>query len=131
MIFFLVSAAVLTVLALYNLTIAILGLFPAMRTRAVGSLSKTTAHRNVRGRYHVIPLILRYTYTYSHKGKTYHYTAESFHSKKRLHQRVSMIFVKGFPRHAYPNKFKPTKEWLYSFLLLILAALLVVEGLSV
>lgn len=41
-------------------------------------------------------------------------------TKQKLLPKVSMVFVKWFPRHAYPNKFKGEKEWVVAFVALLI-----------
>ena len=99
-------------LGLWNLMIAILGLFPEFLSTAVGTLTNAKTKHNVRSRHgHIIPIVTRYRYTYTVKGKEYRYVCENHHSKRRLLPKASMVFVKWFPRRAYPNKFKGTTEW--------------------
>ncbi|MBE6629352.1 MAG: hypothetical protein E7624_00700 [Ruminococcaceae bacterium] len=106
--------AVFLVIGAWNITIAVLGLFPKFRANAVGVLTKAHNYRNVEGRSgHRIPLLSRYTYSYTVNGKNYRYTNERFYSKRRLFSKVNLVYVKWFPRHAYPNRFKGTNEWLW------------------
>lgn len=99
-------------IGLWNLTIAILGLFPQFLSTAVGSLTYANTKKNVQTRHgQRIPILTRYGYTYYVKGKQYRYTGEEHHSKRRLLPKTSMVFVKWFPRRAYPNKFIGTTEW--------------------
>ena len=99
-------------MGLWNLMIAILGLFPQFLSTAVGTLTdaKTTKNRRERSG-NLIPISTRYHYKYTVNGKEYRYTDQVLHSKSHLFPKATVVFVKWFPRHAYPNKFKGTTEW--------------------
>lgn len=105
-------------LGLWNLTIAVLGLFPRFLSSAVGTLAEANTKHNFRRRpYHtIIPIYTWFTYTYSVNGKIYRYKAEGIHSKTPLFRKVSMVYVKWFPRYAYPNKFTGAYQWLFGIL---------------
>ena len=115
---------VIIAIGLWNLIIAILGLFPRFLSTAVGTLTDANTKKNVRTRHgYRIPILTRYGYTYSVKGKEYRYAGEELHSKRRLLPKTSMVFVKWFPRRAYPNKFKGTTEWAMGLSLLFMGLL--------
>ena len=112
-------AAVFIAMALWNLLIAILGLFPQCCSSAVGTLVDTNTKKNVRTpRGRIIPILTRYIYLYTIKGKEYRYSARGEHSKRRLPLKTSIIYVKWFPRHAYPDKFTGTREWAWGLVML-------------
>lgn len=112
-------AAVFIAMALWNLLIAILGLFPQCCSSAVGTLVDTNTKKNVRTPHgRIIPILTRYIYLYTINGKEYRYSARGEHSKRRLPRKTSMIYVKWFPRHAYPDKFKGTREWAWGLVML-------------
>ena len=105
-------AAIFAAICFWNLLIAILGLFPQCCSSTVGTLIDTNTKKNVRTpRGRKIPILTRYAYTYTVKGKEYTYSAHGEHSKRRLSLKTTMVYVKWFPWHAYPDKFKGTKEW--------------------
>lgn len=107
--------------------IAVLGLFPRFLSTAVGTLSNANTKKNVRTKSGLlIPRLTRYGYVYTVGGKQYCYSAESRNSKRRLLRKTVLVFVKWFPRRAYPNKFTGIKEWALglSFLLVALLAIL-------
>ncbi|MBP3396329.1 MAG: hypothetical protein IKM08_03670 [Clostridia bacterium] len=125
--FYLALPAIMLLAGLWNIMIAILGLFPQLRATAVGTLTKTHTHRNIQPRRGApIAILARYTYTYNVKGKTYRYTGEMLRSERCLLRKVTMHYVKGFPRRAYPNKFRGTMEWFVGFMLLFFGTLLMI-----
>lgn len=108
--FIFLFATVCIIIGLWNLMIAILGLFPRFQVKTIGTLTKANVYRNVHGRHFIIPTLAQYIYTYTVKNKTYRYSGE-IRSKRRFPPKTTLVYIKGFPRHAYPNKFKGTKEW--------------------
>ena len=128
MVFEIIFVTVMFLISIYNLTIAIMGLFPRCRATAVGTLVKSNTRRNVQtGNRYVkrISVLTRYTYSYIVNGKQYSYSAEVYYSKRRLFQKVTMVYVKGFPRYAYPNKFNGSTQWTMGLFTLILGMLIV------
>ncbi len=121
-----IVSAVLLV-GLYYLTIAILGLFPKFRATAVGTLSKAKTYKHVPKRHGgTIPHLTKYVYLYTVNGKVYRHKGEGRYSKRRLHPKGQIVYVKGFPRHAYLNKFRGEKEWIWGVTLLICGLMLLV-----
>lgn len=109
---YMVLVAAFILIGLWNLMIAVLGCFPKFQSTAVGTLAKANSKKNVRTRHGwIIPIQTRYTYTYTVGGKEYRYASEDHHGKRRLLSKAPMVYVKWFPRHAYPYKFKGTTEW--------------------
>ena len=119
MTFYLLIAIAALLIGLWNLMIAILGLFPRFHRTAVGSLAKSHTHKNVptKGGSR-IPNLTKYTYIYTVNGRKYKYTSEGQHTKRRLPRKTTIVYVKWFPRHGYPDKFKGTKEWVMSICML-------------
>ena len=112
-------ATVIIVISFWNLLIAILGLFPQCCSSAVGTLIDTNTKKNVRTpRGRKIPILTRYIYLYTVKGKQYRHSARGEHSKHCLPLKSTMVYVKWFPWHAYPDKFKGTKEWALGLVML-------------
>ncbi|MBQ3490536.1 MAG: hypothetical protein IJA86_08095 [Clostridia bacterium] len=119
------ASAITILIGLWNLMIAILGCFPKLHRTAPGTLVKANTLKNVpRKRGGRIPNLTKYTYVYTVNGKQYKYSAEKEIHKRRLFPRTSMVYVKCFPRHAYPNKFTGFKEWLLGIYLILMGFLL-------
>lgn len=121
--------AVILLIGLYNLTIAVLGLFPKCRACAVGTLTKSSTLKNVRCRYGGrIRYLTKYSYVYTVNGKNYRHSGEVRCSKRRLFPKTSVVYVKGFPRHAYLNKFQGVKEWTIGITFLFFDLMLVIAA---
>lgn len=129
-IYFAIAAAFILI-GLWNLTIAVLGLFPRFHSTAVGSLTTTNTYKNMRTRSGTrIPNVTKYTYTYTVNGRKYKYTSEGHHSKRRLTRKTTIVYIKWFPRHGYPNEFKGTLEWIYGIGMLFLGLLLLYASIT-
>ena len=116
-------------IALWNLMIAILGSFPQCLSTAVGTLSNTKTQTDVKGRWGThIPILTNYAYSYYVKGKAYRYSGQEMRTKRHLLPKTSMVYVKWFPRHAYPNKFKGENEWVTAFVMLLIGTLAFFAG---
>lgn len=124
MVLAIILTAVFLSIGSWNLLIAILGLFPKLREKSIGVLTKPSTHRNQKTRGGLnIPIITRYGYVYTVKGKEYCYRTEGRFSDRRLLPRAPIVYVKGFPRHGYPHKFKGTKEWMLGSSMLFLGVI--------
>ena len=106
------ASGIAILIGFWNLMIAILGCFPKCRVNSLGTLAKTNTLKNVPLKHGgCIPNLTKYTYIYTVNGKQYKYSDEKRTHKRNLFSKVTMVYVKRFPRHAYPNKFTGFKEW--------------------
>lgn len=128
MVFGIIVVVVLYLISIYNLTIAILGLFPGFRDTAIGTLHKSNTRRNVPTRHGItkIPIVTSYTYKYKVNGREYSRSGTVYYSKRCLYKKATMVFVKGFPRHAYLEKFVGTNQWLAGIFTLVMGSMFVI-----
>ena len=108
------------------LIIAILGLFPKFQRKSVANLKKASSFKNVhlgRGGSVFVPNLTDYTYVYTVNGKKYRYSGHITRSKSNLLPKVILVYVKGFPRHVYPDRFKGTYEWIMGFFCIFMSIL--------
>ena len=126
LIFCIAIIAIILLISFYNLLIAILGLFSKFRATTSGILLKTNTQRNVRVRGGKLPVVTYYTYKYTVNGKKYSYSSSICSTKRRLYQTVSMVYVKWFPRHAYPEKFTAITQWAWGISMLFIGVLFII-----
>ena len=121
-----ISVALILVGCWY-IMIAVLGLFPKFQRKSVAILKKASSVKNVHlGRTGsvFIPNLTDYTYVYTVNGKEYKYSGHITRSKSNLLPRAILVYVKGFPRHVYPDKFKGTNEWVMGFFYIFMGVML-------
>ena len=126
MIFCIVVVVILLLIGGYNLLIAILGLFPKFKDTTVGTLQKKRTQRNVRIRGGSVPVVTDYTYQYTVNGKKYKYSSSGRFTKSHLHQKVTMVYLKLFPRYAYPERFTPITQWICGVGMLLLGVMFII-----
>ena len=119
MVFLICITAFSFLCAFWNLTIAILGLFPQCRATAVGTLAKANTRRNVQGKHGIIPVVTEYTYFYIVDGKQYKYSRGNYQRHQCLFPKKVLQYVKWFPRYAYDNKFTGEREWVLGISMLV------------
>ena len=125
MVFYYILAALLGLIGLWYLMIAVLGLIPKIRATTVGVLTKANTYKKVKARYGTIPFLTEYEYSYKVNGKEYKYSTFGYHRKNILMRKVSIVYVKWCPKHAYPNKFTGLKEWILGIGWLIIGAMFI------
>ena len=130
-VFGIVVVWIILFISFYHLLIAILGLFPNFKATAKGTLQKKHTQRNIRVKNGTIPVLTHYTYSYIVNGKEYRYHSSGRFTKGHLYKNVTMVYVKWFPRHAYPEKFTATMQWIWGLGLLLIGLLLMIAIASV
>ena len=111
-------------IGIWKLVHGILSLFPCFLSSAAGKLVYTNTKKNVKGfRGLTIPLLTTYRYDYYVNRKKYTYSSKILDYKSCLSSRVTMVYVKWFPRRAYPNKFHRTDTFCIAAFFLLLGAL--------
>ena len=106
-----ILTVLLGIMGIWNLTVAIIGLFPKFHATAVGTLESSHTERNVRMRGWTIPVRTHYTYVYTVKGRKYKHRGSVESSRKYVPQKAHLVYVKWFPWSAYRNKFSGGREW--------------------
>ena len=120
--FYIGLGVIVILIGFWNLFIAILGLFPKNLSTTVATLEKANTVRNTHGKNgRLIPVSTKYVYVYTVNGRKYRYRKENEYRRRRpLFQRMPMVYVKWFPRRAYPHKFKATVEWVFGTMFVII-----------
>ncbi len=130
--FYIVLGVVVILIGLWNLFIAVLGLFPD-NLSTTATLEKASTVRNTHGKNgRLIPVSTKYVYVYTVKGRKYRYRTENEYRRKRpLFQRMPVVYVKWFPHRAYPHKFKATAEWVFGTMFVIFGIGFILTAMSV
>ena len=119
-IFCIVVTVITLLIGIYNLSIAILGLFSKHRAIVIGTLKNKNTQRNVQARWGKIPVKTDYTYQYTVNGRKYNYHGSVFAAGKRVSKTAPMVYVKWFPRHAYPWRFTAVNQWAWGICMLVM-----------
>lgn len=117
-IFCIAVTAITLLISIYNLLIAILGLFPKNLLISKGTLKHKNTQRNVQAKYGKIPVMTNYTYQYTVNGREYNYHGTVHAAGKQVTKNAPMEYVKWFPRHAYPWRFRGTIHWIWGISML-------------
>lgn len=113
-----VAALVMLIPGLWFLFLAVWSRNPDHLDTAVGTLTKCHTSKNVTTRYGVVKNLTDYVYTYQVDGKTYKITGMRRQPRRKVLRKVTVVYLKIFPRRAYLDQFTGTLEWLYAFVLL-------------
>ena len=88
------------------LLIALLGRNPKHLGSAVGTLTNSRKVMRRRGKADERKYpATACTYTYQVDGKTYRLKQEGFFARSGLMRKITVVYLKGFPRFGYPEKF--------------------------
>ena len=99
--YFAITLAILLLSAgIYNLVVAIWGSFPSHQLRTVGTLVKANSQKNLHTRYGFVPVWTDCVYVYQVNGKSYRFRTGKRMSKRDILKKVTIVYVKGFPRRA-------------------------------
>ena len=100
------------ILGLLFLGYAIWGSNPKHRVTVTGRLTRSHTAKNVTLGSRQYPYLTTYAYTYTVGSRQYHRKGEShFTHRRNLPRNVEFIYVKGFPRFAYKNRYTGVVEW--------------------
>ena len=75
-------------------------------------LDKKTAFKKYRLKTGTVPNAVEYTYTYKVNGKLYHLRGVQHTHSRNLRKRVTIVYLRSFPRRAYEEHFSGIVEWL-------------------
>ncbi len=128
MLVILILGATLIFAGLYFLLLAFLARNPANLSTAVGSLAKASGYKNVRGAHGnwIIKDQTDYTYAYMVNGRTYHRKGRMNRHKRRLPQKVTIVYLTRFPRHSGIEAFTAQVEFLLGLFMLFQGTVLTV-----
>lgn len=120
----LVIGGIFLVPGLWFLFLWLYGLFPGTTKTTVGTLARSHTMKNVRTRSgRVIKRITDYTYTYTVNGKLRKIKGSGYHTRRYVPKKVTVVYLRGFPRCAYIEDFTGTRELILAFFFLVNAGI--------
>lgn len=104
---------------LWFLFLTIYALFPGNHVSTVGTLTKRVTRKNVRSKHgYLIPNVTNYTYSYTVNGRTYRLKQTGHHTKSCLTRKVTIVYLRGFPRCAAIDRYNGSLNAFFAILLL-------------
>ena len=112
MLFFLVFGILMLLPGLFFAGLAIRSKNPNNLISATGELTRKKDFKNYKLKNRSVPNAVEYTYTYTVNGRSYHLQGVQHTHSRNLHKRITIIYLRGFPRCAYEEHFSGIQEWL-------------------
>ena len=112
MVFFLVFGAIMLLPGIFFMILAMQGRNPNNLISTTGDLSGKTEFKNYKLKNRSVPNAVEYTYTYQVKGKSYHLRGVQLTHPRNLRKRVTVVYLRSFPRCAYEEQFSGLAQWL-------------------
>lgn len=131
MIFFLAVGMACLLPGLFFIVLAIRSRNPQNLVSVPGELTKLKGYKNYKMKSYAVPNMTEYTYTYTVNGKQYELRGAQRTHPRNVRKRVSIIYLRGFPRCAYEEHFSGITEWLIAISLIVLGALCIVVSFMV
>lgn len=98
---------------------------PKNRVSVTGQLTASHTVKNVTIGSRQYPYLTTYTYTYTAGNRKYQRKGQAqFSHRRTLPKNVQFIFVKGFPRFAYRNRYTGIVEWTLAILGILFGTIL-------
>lgn len=116
---------------LYGIGIAqvVVGLFfllVAVRSRnsdylitVSGELTRIKGFKNVRTKYYFAKNMSDYIYTYTVGNKRYKYRGSQLTHPRKVLKRITIVYLKGFPRIAYAEHFSGHRERMFALCFIV------------
>ena len=112
MLFFLVFGILMLLPGLFFAGLAIRSKNPNNLISATGELTEKKDFKNYKLKNRSVPNAVEYTYTYTVNGRSYHLQGVQHTHSRNLHKRITIIYLRSFPRCAYSEHFSGIQEWL-------------------
>ncbi len=112
MLFFLIFGVVMLFPGVFFTALAIQSKNPDNLISTTGELTKKKNFKNYKLKNGSVPNAVEYTYTYEANGKSYHLCGVQHTHSRNLHKRITVVYLRSFPRCAYEERFVGVAEWL-------------------
>ena len=108
-------------IGLWNIFLIIWAKNPAHLGTAIGTLGKVTNSKNVKSRHGwIIPNVTNYCYDYTVGNRSYKLSGSRNVHKRTLFKKALIVYIKGFPRIAYIDKFTAENQWVFGICFLFM-----------
>ena len=112
MIVFLILGILMLFWGIFSIILAIRSRNPRNLISTIGKLSTKTDFKNYRLKSRSVTNAVKYTYTYQVNGKTYQLRGTQLTHSRKLSHRITVVYLRSFPRCAYEEHFSGIAEWL-------------------
>jgi len=79
---------------------------------ATGELSRKTDCKIYKLKGRSVPNAVGYTYSYKASSKSYHLRGVQLTHSRNLRKRITIVYLRSFPRCSYAEHFSGKTEWL-------------------
>lgn len=125
MLVFLIAGLIILIPGLFYIGLAFCSRNPKNTIAVPGVLTKRQGFKNVTIKHFTVKNLTDYIYTYEANGKQYYKGTQWVHPRK-LFKRVSIVYLRGFPRIAYIDQFTAVNEWALGITLSMLGTICIV-----
>ena len=112
MLFFLVFGIVMLLPGVFFTALVIRSKNPNNLISTTGELTRKKDFKNYKLKNYSVPNAVEYTYTYTVNGKSFQLRGVQHTHSRNLHKRITIVYLRGFPRCAYEENFSGIQEWL-------------------
>ena len=105
MAFFLTFGIIILLPGLFFLFLAFKGRNPQNLINVPGELTQRKGFKNIRIKTYTVKNLTDYAYSYEVNGKQYVLKGTQWTHPRKLFKKVSIIYLRGFPRVAYIEHF--------------------------
>lgn len=110
-------------LGLFFLWLALRGRNPKNQAVTVGELTYVHGMKNVKVKTHTVKNMTDYCYTYTVNGKQYRMAGTRWTHPRKLLNRITIVYQKGFPKVAYVDHYTGDNERMLAIFLLALGVI--------
>lgn len=122
MIFFLSFGILMLLLGLFYLWLALRSRNPKNLISVTGVLAERKGFKNVKIKNYIVKNVTDYVYSYEANGKRYLLKYTQYTHPRNILKRVTIVYLRGFPRIACIEHFSGATEWTLAILLILFGA---------
>lgn len=122
MLFFLSFGILILLLGLICLWLALKSKNPKNLISVTAVLVERKGFKNVKIKNYIVKNVTDYVYSYEANGKRYLLKGTQRTHPRNILKHTSIVYLRGFPRIAYIDRFSGTTVWTLTILLTLLGA---------